>query len=305
VFLLEAGDRGHRTLVWLIDFSRTKFSGIAMARFLTDTRGFTDMTVPDESDRASTVKVDSFDSAKLDEKRSKCLEIETLLLGFNTVNNDKEKMTILIPADGETRSKELDEALGNVLLFSRSLDVALAVADEPSTALNELLEAGLLDETLIGVTSEILAVMGDTEGNSASRVFRVEGLSIADDITNASALLHIEEASVCGNLALVLLRGGRSGSDARAFVTWIIDVEGLSGTLDDKSMTSDGLTNKRLLQNLMSNNLEFTRSRSASSIIAGKVSNRRLSAHKTASHNGLVERLERNIRGANKHADSS
>jgi len=269
-----------------------------VAGLLTDTRGFADMAVPDEGGRASTVEVDGFDGAKLDEKRSKGLEIETLLLGFNTINNDEEKTTFLVPADGETRSKELDEALGDVLLFSRSLDVALAVANEPSTTLDELLEAGLLDETLVAITSDVLAVMGDAEHDPTRRVVGVEGLSIADDMANASALLHVEETSVCGDLAFMFLGSGRSGSNARAFITWVIDVEGLASTLDDKSMTSDGLTNKRLLQNLMSHNFKFTRSRSGSNIIAGEVAHRRLSRHITAAH---FEEIERSKLGTSKH----
>jgi len=138
-----------------------------MALLLADTRGLTDMAIPDKSDRSSTVKIDCLNSAKLDEKISESLQIQTLLLGFNTVNDDKKKMTLLIPADSKTRGEELDEALSNVLLASRGIDIALTLADKPATTLNKLLEACLLDEALIAVTSNVFAIMSDTEHDAA------------------------------------------------------------------------------------------------------------------------------------------
>jgi len=164
---LEASDGSHRTFVGI---DRSLISGqcrVAVASFLLDTRGFTEMTVPDEGDRSSTVEVDCFNSAKLDEKIGESLQVKTLLLGLNTVHDDEKKMAVLVPADGKARSEELDEALGNALLLSRGFDVALSVADKPATTLDELLEAGLLDEALVAVTGDVLAVVGDAEHDAA------------------------------------------------------------------------------------------------------------------------------------------
>jgi len=256
---------------------------IALASLLTDTRGFTDVTVPDEGDRASTVKVDSFDSTKTDKEGSESLEIKTLLLGFNTINNDKNKTTFLIPADSKTRSKELDEALGDVLLLSSSIEIALTVANEPSTTLNELLEVGALNDTLVDVTSDVLAVVGDTkEGTKAGA--SVDDVAITDDRADASVIGHAEETSVGGELAAVLLRSGGSGSNTRALVIGSIGVISITGTLHKKSMASDSLTNKRLLKNLVSNNFKVPTSRSSKIIITDKVAFRGVSTSIASAH---------------------
>jgi len=274
--LLEASDRGHRTLVWLVDQSGTKFGRIAAASLLADTRGLTDVTVPDEGDRASTVEVDSFDSTKANEVGSEGLEIETLLLGFNTINNDKDKTTSLIPADGKTRSKELDEALGNVLLLSGGIEIALAIANEPSTTLNELPEIGALDDTLVDITGDELAVVGDTKEGTKTGA-SVDDVAITDDRANAGVIGHAKETGVGGELAAVLLGGGGSGSNTRALVIGSVGVISIGNTLHNKSMASDSLTNKRFLQNLVSNNFKVPTSRSSKIIITDKIAFRGIS----------------------------
>jgi len=261
------------------------------------------MTVPDESDRASTVEVHSLNATKVDEEGSECLEVETQLLGLNTVDDDKNELTILVPADGKTRSKKLDEALADTLLISGGIKVALTVADEPATTLDELLEVGRLDDALVGITNDVLAVLGDTE-KSAEPVGRVDGPAVADDGADAAVVLHVEETSVGGNGASVLLRSDRSGCNTGALIVRSVNVEGLTSTLDGESVAGDSLADERLLQNLVSKNLELTTSGSSSDIITGEVAKRRFGANIASSDNASVERKGQRQSLSNCHSDS-
>jgi len=106
----------------------------------------------------------------------------------------------------------------------------------------------------------------------------VDDLTVADDVADAAVLLHVEEAGIGGDLAVVVLRGGGSGSNARALVVGSVDMIRISSALDGEGMAGDGLANERLLQDLVTQDLEGTSGRSGSDIITLEVSYRRLRA---------------------------